>query len=238
MTELLIVIAPIALIDSMSVTPLGLVPLMSILGGPRPYSTALGLLVGLFVSYLGMGLAFLFGLSGVFQRLNVWLAHRWHHPEPVDFAFELLLGLVLVFFGLKIFDKRQARIRNRKGPDHASFTAAFGVGFMMNVVGFPGAVPFFAAADQIFRADPPLAGVVLAMTFYALVFIAPLSCIVVLRALMGPRGQILMERIKGFFDTWGRRTLFILLLALGLLMVVDAGLYLVRGVPLLPIGFP
>ena len=44
MLELLAVIAPIALIDSTSVTPIALVPLASVLAGKRPYGAAIGFL--------------------------------------------------------------------------------------------------------------------------------------------------------------------------------------------------
>ena len=47
MVDLLAVLTPIALIDSTSVTPLGLVPLTTILAGRRPYLTALAFLAGL-----------------------------------------------------------------------------------------------------------------------------------------------------------------------------------------------
>ena len=63
MVGLIPILLPIALVDSLSMTPLGLVALTSILAGPRRYATAFGLLSGLFFSYLIMALAFLFGLS-------------------------------------------------------------------------------------------------------------------------------------------------------------------------------
>ena len=235
MQELLLIITPIALVDSTSITPLGLVPLMSILAGPRPYPTALAFLLGLFVSYMIMGLAFLFGLGRLFEQLNAWVGHRWHHPQPVDFGVELVLGLILVIFGLRIMDTRGAKVANRHKPPQATLAAAFGLGFMMNVVGFPGALPFFAAADQIFKADPPAAATFLIMTCYALIFVTPLGILVLIRALAGARGDTLMDQTKIFFDRWGRRVLFLLLLGGGVLMIIDAGLYWLRGIPLLPV---
>jgi hypothetical protein len=99
-------------------------------------------------------------------------------------------------------------------------------------------VPFFAAADQIFRADPPPLVTVALVAVYVAVFLLPLALIVLLRVLLGARGDAVMAAIKAFFDTWGRRVILVLMLVLGLLLTVDAVLYFLRGAPLAPIGWP
>ena len=238
MFELMAILAPIALIDSTSVIPLALVTLINLLAGKRPYLTSFAFLAGLFLSYLAMALGFLFGLSAVLERLNAWASYRWNHPEPVDFAVEILLGLVLLFFGLKITEKRQAKSGGRKLEAGVSPAAAFGFGVMVNVVGFPGAVPYFAAADRIVQAGLPAFEAFLAVVFYVVVFVLPLTLIVVLRAVLGSRMDGVMLAIKGFFDTWGKRLVLVLLILLGLFLLVDGGLYFLRGEPLVPIGYP
>jgi|GEM_PF-1395907 len=238
MTELIPILLPIALIDSTSVTPLGIVPLTGMLAGRRPYTTATAFLAGLSLSYTVMGLAFVMGLSSVFLRLNSWLEFRWHHPEPADFILELVLGLVLVFAGSRLADRRRVRQQDKAVRPGGGPLAAFGLAVMVNVVGFPGALPFFAAADQILRADPPTADIVLLVVFYSVIFILPLSIMVLLRRLLGDRGTVFMTRVKDFFDHGGRRLLMVLLVVLGALMAADAALYFLRGTPLAPIGWP
>ena len=238
MLQLLLVLIPIALVDAASLTPLALVPLMTLMAGPRPHRTVAALFAGLYISYFAMGLGFVFGMGRAFDRLNAWVAQRWHHPEPVDFLFELVLGLALLIAGLRIAEKRQAKQEGRQLASGVSPAAAFGFGFMLNVVGFPGAVPFFAAADQIFRADPPPLVTVALVAVYVAVFLLPLGLIVLLRVLLGARGDAVMAAIKAYFDTWGRRVILVLMLVLGLLLTVDAVLYFLRGEPLAPIGWP
>jgi cytochrome c biogenesis protein CcdA len=238
MLELLVVIAPIALIDSTSMTPIALVPLATILGGKRPYPTALAFLLGLFVSYLAMALGFLFGLSAVLVRVNAWVSHRWNNPEPADFAFEILLGLVMLVFGFRIAEKRRKKSGGREIKEGVTPAAAFGFGFVLNTVGFPGALPYFAAADQIVQADLSWPAATLAVVFYVAVFVLPLSVIVLLRALLGTRMDGVIQAIKGFFDTWGKRLVIVTLLLLGLFLVVDGAAYFLRGEPLIPIGYP
>jgi len=237
MLELLTVLTPIALIDSTSVTPLGLVPLATILAGKRPFGTAFAFLAGLFISYLIMALLFLFGLNSVLTRLNAWFSYRWDNPEPADFGIQILVGLVMLFFGLRIAEKRKSRSSGRELQSGVSPVSAFGFGFLMNVVGFPGALPYFAAADRIAQADPPVSEAVLAVVFYVTIFVLPLTAIVLLRALLGQRMDAIMQAIQGFFDTKGKRLLMVLLVLLGLILVVDGVAYFLGG-PLIPIGFP
>lgn len=238
MLELLAVIAPIALIDSTSITPIALVPLASILAGKRPYGTAVAFLLGLFVSYLIMALGFLLGLSAFLMRVNAWISYRWNNPEPADFGFEILVGLVMLVFGFRIAEKRASKTSGREIQAGVTPASAFGFGFFLNIVGFPGALPYFAAADRIVQADLPVSGAVLTVIFYVTVFVLPLSIIVFLRMVVGRRMDGVMQAIKRFFDTWGKRLATVLLILLGLILVVDGVLYFLRGEPLIPIGYP
>ena len=238
MTELLTAILPIAVVDSMSITPLGLVPLATLLAGRRPFAGAAAFLCGLFVSYYAMAMASLLGLAAVFARLNAWAAHRWQHPEPVDFLFECVIGALLVIAGVRTARRRTARSSGREVATDASPAAAFGFACMLNVVGFPGALPWFAAADQILRVDATLPRQALAVFVYVTVFVLPLTIVVVARALLGRRGDAFIAAAQRFFATWGRRALIAFLLLLGVAMTLDGIVYFVRGAPLVPIGFP
>ena len=238
MGELIPILTSIALVDSTSITPVALVPLMQVLAGARPYRVAAAFLVGLYVSYLAMALAFLFGLNALFLRFNAWLSHRWHHPEPVDFLVELVVGLLLVYFALRRRDVRRERTAGKTVSAEVSPAAAFGFASMLNLVGFPGALPYFAAADAILRADLPSSVAVLSVVYYVLVFVVPLTAIVVLRAVLGRRGDGFMQAVSRFFETWGKRVLMVLMLVLGAVMTVDAVAFWLRGVPLIPVGWP
>ena len=237
MLELLSILVPIALLDSLSITPLGLVPLISILAGPRRYATALGLLSGLFFSYLGMALAFLFGLSTLLNQINAWLSHRWHNPEPADFGVEIIIGLVLLVFGWPIAAKRKEKGDKKSLPEKVTPGSAFSFGFLLTVVGFPGAVPYFAAADRIAQANLAVSGMVLSVTFYVTIFIAPLALLVILHRVLGARLDGFMQGMQNFFATTGPRIMKVGMILLGLFMVADGVAYFL-GSPLLPIGYP
>ena len=77
-----------------------------------------------------------------------------------------------------------------------------------------------------------------AVLFYVAIFVLPLACLVLLRIVLGQRMVPLLAAIKGFFDTWGKRIMVVLLILLGLFLVVDGALYFVTGSPAVPIGWP
>ena len=119
-------------------------------------------------------------------------------------------------------------------PGPAGPVKAFTFGFGLMIVGMPGALPYFAAVDQILRADPGATGMVVAISFYDLVFVAPLIAVIVLARALGEKGKEILARINRFFEVWGRRVTVILLVALGFILVAD-GIGWLMNAPLLPI---
>jgi len=238
MNDLLPLLIPIALIDSLSITPLGLVPLIGILAGPKRYLTALGLLSGLYFSYLIMALAFLFGLSAVLNKVNAWLSYRWHNPDPADFGVEIALGLVLLILGWPIASRRKEKSSRKSLATRTTPGSAFSFGFILTVVGFPGAVPYFAAADRIAQANLTQMGMVTAVVFYVTIFILPLALLVIMHRLWGSRLDGFLKACQDFFETTGTTLLRVAMILLGAAMVADGVAYFFFGGPLVPIGFP
>jgi hypothetical protein len=156
----------------------------------------------------------------------------------LDFALELVVGVLLVFFALRRQDPRKKRTGDRSLDGAVSPAQAFGFASMLNIVGFPGAVPYFAAADAIMRADLPALEGALAVAYYCAVFLVPLGAIVLLRALLGQHGDAFLAAVSRFLGTWGKRILMTLMFLLGAVMVVDASFYWIGGSPLIPIGWP
>ena len=138
MIDLLPILTSIALVDSTSITPLALVPLMHVLAGPRGYQVAGAFLLGLYLSYLVMALAFLFGLSALFLRVGDWVAYRWHHPEPLDFGLELVVGLLLLYFALRRRDPRRERAGKKSLDGAVSPGQAFKHHFSVDSNAHPG----------------------------------------------------------------------------------------------------
>lgn len=213
--------------------PLCIVLLVMLLSGPDPKLRSLSLLAGIFVTYTACGLLILFGLQSVFEVVNAYVLRLWQSPSTEELLFQILIGLVLLVFGLKI---AQTRRRRDQSPAASPMTvrAAFVAGAVLTLVGMPGAVPYIAAIDLILRSGVPPGQASAAIVFYNVVFIVPLLGIVALAAALGERSKQILESIKGFFDRWGKRLIVVLLLGLGLVLVID-GVGWFLGRPLIPV---
>ena len=233
MTELALILTPIALLDSTSIIPLCIVLLVILLSGPSPLVRSAALLLGIFLTYTVCGLLILFGLESVFDAVNEYALRVWQDPNTEELIFQLILGLVLLVFGF-----RMARARKRDSDKRATGSMSAGNAFLagagLTIVGMPGAVPYLAAIDLVLRNDLATLQQVGVLVFYNIVFIAPLAAIVVVRSALGERSQDLLDRVRSFFDRWGQRVIVALMVALGIVLVADAiGWFL--GAPLIPV---
>ncbi len=233
MAELVLVLTPIALLDSTSIIPLCIVVLVILLGGPSPLFRSTALLAGIFVTYLVCGLLVLFGLQSVFDTINAYALKVWQDPNTEELIFQILIGFVLVVLGLRIARARKQQTE-KKAPTAMTASRAFLAGAGMTIVGIPGAVPYLAAIDLILRSDQTTRQEVMVLVVYNIVFVAPLAAIVALSLVLGERSQRLLHNIRGFFDRWGQRLIVSLMLVLGALLIMD-GVGWFLGTPLIPV---
>ncbi len=234
MVDLLLVLAPIALLDSTSIIPLTIVLLVMLLGGPSPLLRSAALLGGVFVTCVICGVLVLFGLQSVFDVINAYALRIWQHPKTEELIFQVLIGLVLVVFGVRI---ARARERSAENGPPAAMTAgrAFLAGAALTIVGLPGAVPYLAAIDLILRSDLRTSQAIFAIVFYNVVVVLPLAVIVLSQLMVGERSKPLIEGVRRFLDRWGQRVVVSLLLVLGALLAID-GIGWFLGHPLFPVS--
>jgi len=197
------------------------------LGSRRPYANAVALIVGHTATYMAAGVLLAIG----FERLDDLLAN----PRPIDFVIETILGLVLlaVAFVASRPPRPQARAAKQLAARHEpGLIASFGQGALLNLVGLPFAVPYFAALDQVLKADLDWAGAVLVLGVYNAGYALPFVAVIGLRAALGESAAPLLHRINGWIGKAADVLLPILLLLLGGALLADAGAYFWRGRPL------
>ena len=233
LVQLLALLTPIGLLDSTSIVPLCIVILVVLLSGPRPLLKSSALIAGVFAVYLACGLLILLGLQNAFDQINTYAARLWASPLTEELVVQVLLGLCLCFFGLRMTKSRKERPERKVDSGMTAWQAMF-AGAGLTIVGLPGAVPYFAAIDLTLRADLSLSQRLLAIVYYNLVFVSPLFLIVGLSRTLGERGRVVLEAVKGFFDRWGRRAIVVSMIALGVVLTVD-GIGWFLGYPLLPL---
>ncbi len=233
MTDLLVVLTPIGLLDSTSIIPLCIVLLVMLLAGPNPLVRSCALILGIFVAYLAFGLLVLFGLQTIIDEVEVYIDRLWTNPNLEELILQIIIGMVLCVVAWRMIAKDKKRA-DKPAPSSLTAVQAFTSGAVLTIVGLPGAVPYFAAIELTLRAELAMAEEIIALVFYNVVFVLPIAAIVVLRAILGDRSQRLFDRIKVFFDTWGQRVIVALLIVLGVILILDGIGWLV-GYPLIPV---
>ena len=231
MLALLLTLIPIALIDSLSVVPVAVVPLALLLGGGRPMRGFFTFVAGIFLSYFPLGILLLFGFDALFEQLGSQFSDWWHQePDLGEVILEICIGLLLVFFAHRICnggEKEQAQ-----SPSSMSAWQGFLIAALLIITGIPGALPYFAGIAQILKEDLSPAGMLMALLFYNLVFILPLMVFPLLHLWLGPRAKPWFAALGNWFTDWGKRLAITLFMGLGFLLIVD-GIGWLYGKPLI-----
>jgi cytochrome c biogenesis protein CcdA len=137
----------------------------------------------------------------------------------------------MITFGFKLGASRENEDDRGAGAEIGP-GQSFSVGFALTFVGLPGALPYFAAIDQILRADLGAGATYLGLLYYNFVCSMPLIGIVVTRVILGQRSEPIFHRLAEFLSHWSHRLIVIALMLLGILLTID-GAFVASGHPLI-----
>jgi cytochrome c biogenesis protein CcdA len=231
--SLLLKLGSIGLLDSTSMIPTAIVPIIIFLGGKRPILTASAFIVGTFVSYLACGLFIALGVDAILDRMMPTIKRIMENPNTVEIIVQIVLGLAMMVLSVRLADTRVRKGEQKKTPEQAGPASAFMFGSVIVLSGIWGALPYFAAIDQILRADVAVVPSVALLAFYNAIVVLPMVVMVLVRVILRERSDRLFESLRQFFSRWFRRVAVALLLLLGGVLVTDGIGWLV-GKPLLP----
>jgi len=218
--EIWTVLFPILLTDA--INPVLFAFLVYAAGTDRPVALSSSMLLGHTTSYFSAGIA----LALFMEKIAAYLAN----PHTIDFVIQLVLGVVLLWLALKT-TKDSGKRPDEEGPQF-TLLGAFGFGAVVNFIGIPFAVPYFAAIDQVLKADYSTLEAVLMILSYNLVYALPFAMVPLLSAVMGEGAKPILGRINAFLDRVSKVLMPLMLGLLGLVLLVDAIKYLVTGVAL------
>ena len=218
--EIWAVLFPILLTDV--VNPVLFAFLVYAAGTDRPVLLSSSMLLGHTLAYFAAGIFLALSL----ERIAAYL----EKPHTIDFLIQLALSLVLIWVALK--SRKDTGKRPQEEEPRLSALSAFGFGAVINFIGIPFAVPYFAAIDQILKADLSAGQAVTMLLSYNLAYALPFAAVPVLSALMGERAKPLLGRINTFLDRVSGVLMPLMLGLLGLVLLVDAVKYLATGNPL------
>ena len=235
MLDLIVTLTTISLIDSLSMLPFAVVALAVLLSGNKPYLTATGFLLGVFLSYFASGVVIALGLGETIQRATAALVHWFKHPSALDYYLSIAIGIALIFFGYRWATARRARAEQKRPDAAMGPLQAFVLGAGAVLAGLWGALPYFAAVDQILKADLSIAEGVTALAYYNVIFVSSGAVLVLIRAFMGTGADAVFETVNRLFAVWGKRLVIATMVILGVVMAAD-GVGWLLGRPVLPVG--
>ncbi len=235
MLELLIALTPISLIDSLSLLPFAVVVLGVLLGGPRPYLTSVGFLLGVMLSYFAAGVVIVSGLGEIIQRVTASIVHWFNNPGAIDYILGMVVGIALILLGYRWAIARRKKAERKQVSSGMTPVQAFVMGAGATIAGLWGALPYFAAIDQILKADVSYAEGVSALAYYNIVFVSFAAALVLIRALVGARADAVFDTVNRLLEIWGKRVLIALMILLGSVMLAD-GVGWLLGHPMIPVG--
>lgn len=222
MSELLIILTPVALLDSLSILPVCLVPIIILLTSERPVFFTSIFFLGILIVYLPFGLLLIFGFNLVIESAGQWISH-WLRQEPnsIELILQILIGLALIALGYQIAKKHTQKLEEQPSIRiTARMTFTFSALLMLS--GLWGALPYFAAVDQILRAELSALQMSVAVLYYNLIFISPLLIIFVIGYIIGPGAKRILEKLVAWLLHYGKRLITIALYILGVILITDA----------------
>lgn len=217
MGTLLIILLPILVVDALN--PILFAGVVYALGTRHPVINATALLLSFFLCYFLSGLAIALTLEAIVES--------FHLPEAFDYILELGVAGCLFYFAWKQHktgDEHREQRLQRAGTLHLK--EAVQMGFQINLIGLPFAIPYLAAIDQMLKANLSAWTTGGILLLYNVLYVLPFALMLALRWWLHEESAALFSRINGWMHRILERYLPWLFLLLGLLLLEDAVSYL------------
>lgn len=217
MTDLLPSLIPILLVDALN--PVLFAVMVFAAGSARPVANSSALLIGHTLAYFVAGFIVSAGIEQVADRLA--------NPHRIDFAIGGVLGIALMWMavptkkhGAPVADEPQWELTPLK---------CLGFGAVFNFIGIPFALPYFAAIDQILKANLSMPQSLTALAIYNILYALPFAFVPLIVAISGESAKPLLERINGFLARAADIVMPWMFGLLGLALVADSLVYFYSG---------
>jgi cytochrome c biogenesis protein CcdA len=217
MADLWFVLVPIVIADVMN--PVLFAFMVYAAGTDRPIGNTLFMLLGHTTAYLSAGILLALGM----EKITAYLSE----PHTIDFLIGLVIGLLLLWVAFLSSGKKTDT--EKEHSEQLTPLKAFGFGAIINFIGIPFALPYFAAIDQVLKANLSVVDSLLFLLGYNLLYAAPFLIVPVLSILLGLKSRALLERINSWIDRVSLVLMPIILGLVGLALVADSVTYFATG---------
>ena len=217
MLELTLRVLPVLILDVLN--PVLFAMLVFAAGSARPVGNSIAMLGGHTLMYFGAGIAAAYGFDQVADRLA--------SPQRIDFVISGLIGVVLVVMAPPAKKKGAPAAAEPEGE--LTPMKSLGIGAIVNFIGIPFAVPYFAVVGQILKADLSTAQSLAALAVYNALYALPFLVVPVSVALSGDAAKPLLEKINERLTRAADIAMPWMLALVGAALVADSVAYFYRG---------
>lgn len=217
MSALLPSLMAIAALDSLNPSAIALQ--VYLLGTTKPIPRSLAFVIGIFLAYWTSGLLAVLGLNQFIQP--VIANSGFSLSTPLLYTIQLLIGIILLVVGITL--RIPPQTKPVKVPTKLTLARTFLLGMSVTVLELPTALPYFAAIEQIARANLDLLSIASILALYNLIFVLPPIALVVLYLLFHRQSFVLslLQRINRSIAIYSPHILRFVLLGLGIFLIAD-----------------
>ena len=224
MGSLILILIPILVADV--VNPVLLAAVIFALGSKKPILNANAVLFGWLVLYFISGIILALGL----EKISDFLAN----PRPIDFYIETVIGILLIWLAFRCFKKEDPRKKEKDfgEADSLRTSTAFMTGASINLIGLPFALPYFAAIDQILKADLNWLGAVSTLLLYNLLYILPFIGLIFIQYIYKDESKRFLAILNQKMEKISDFLLPVILILIAIALLADAVTYFITSRPL------
>ena len=218
MSALLPSLIAIAALDSLNPSAIALQ--VYLLGTPKPIPRSIAFVIGIFFAYWTSGLLAVLGLDRLIQTVIV--NSGFSLSTPLFYIIQFLTGIILLIVGVTLRITTQSE--PVKAPQKLNLAKTFLLGMSVTILEFPTALPYFAAIEQIVRANLDLLSTMSILALYNLIFVLPPIALIVIYLFFHRQSfaLTLLQRINRSIAVYSPHIIRFLILGLGIFLIADS----------------
>ena len=106
------------------------------------------------------------------------------------------------------------------------------MGVLINIIGLPFALPYFAVIDQILKADLDWIPSLTVLLIYNLLYIFPFASLLLIRIFYRERSDAIFSKINSVMERIADVLMPFILIGIGGFLIIDAIFFFATGSPL------
>ena len=218
MSALLPSLIAIAALDSLNPSAIALQ--VYLLGTTKPIPRSIAFVIGIFLAYWTSGLLAVLGLDRLIQTVIV--NSGFSLSTPLFYIIQFLTGIILLIVGVTLRIPTQSE--PAKAPQKLNLAKTFLLGMSVTILEFPTALPYFAAIEQIVRANLDLLSTMSILALYNLIFVLPPIALIVIYLFFHRQSfaLTLLQRINRSIAVYSPHIIRFLILGLGIFLIADS----------------